>query len=299
MGFALPRKLTHLEKPLKEWLDKGYHAGMSWMENHVEERLDPTRLFPGAQSLISLIAWYHAESYVEGCGISRYAVGRDYHKVLKKKGKELIAFIGELAGTVRARVFTDSAPVMEREWARQAGLGWIGKNGCLITPRKGSWFFLSEILLDIPLEPDSPETADLCGSCTRCIRACPTQALLGNGQVDANRCISYLTIELKDKLECTAGLTWDDWIFGCDICQEVCPWNRQPLNYQFPDFTPRPEVMQIRSELGKQSLSPEALQSTIQGTALIRAGAAGLIRNFNRIHPASGQKDAEQTDQTG
>ena len=180
---------------------------------------------------------------------------------------------------------------MEREWARMSGLGWIGKNGCLIQPRKGSWFFLSEIILDIDLPPDPPETADLCGSCNRCVRACPTGALLGNGLLDARRCISYLTIEIKANQEKPTDLSWDDWFFGCDICQDVCPWNRQPLSRQMEDLKPRAELLKLREMLDIQSAPGDELSGLIQGTPLNRAGSEKLLKNFHWIQPDAHQKE--------
>lgn len=265
---------------------------MSWLEQNIDKRLNPVLLFDGAQTIISLVSWYHSSEYQEDCGISRYATGRDYHKVLKKKGRELTDYIRELLGAVETRVFVDSAPLMEREWGRKAGLGWIGKNGCLIQPRKGSWFFLAEIILDVELPPDSPELNNLCGSCTRCLRACPTGALLGDGLLDANRCISYLTIELKDKDQKDQVLNWDNWIFGCDICQEVCPWNRSPLSYQFEDLRPRQKTMQIKNLLN-QNLPSDELAGIITGTPLNRTGVDGLKSNYSWLKDSADQKESE------
>lgn len=280
-----------MERPYNEWLAQGYHGQMKWLEQNVDKRLDPTLLFDGAKTIISLVAWYHSSDYQDECGVSRYATGRDYHKVLKKEGRKLVDFIRELAGPIEARVFVDSAPVMEREWGKRAGLGWIGKNGCLIQPRKGSWFFLAEIILDYKIPPDPPELNNLCGSRTRCIRSCPTGALLGEGLLDANRCISYLTIELKDKKQKDDDLNWDKWFFGCDICQEVCPWNRQALNYQFDDLKPRKNTMEIK-QLLDQDIGADELADVIAGTPLIRTGVHGLKANLMWLNHSTDQKES-------
>lgn len=282
IGFSEVKRLDHLDKPFTNWLSMGYHGEMKWLENNFEKRLDPARIFPGAKTIISLISWYHSEDYVDGCGVSRYAVGRDYHKVLKKKGQELINFMNEEIGSVQARAFVDSAPIMEREWAKNSGLGWIGKNGCLIQPKKGSWFFIAEIIMDLEIQSDPDVNIDLCGSCTRCIEACPTDALLGNGLLDARKCISYLTIELKDEIDNSLKGKWDDWIFGCDICQQVCPWNRKPINHQLLDFTPREEILNLKKSLLGDHTEDE-IGKTIQGTPLNRAGIKLLKRNLDSL----------------
>lgn len=290
LGFSKTLRLDYLEQPILEWLEKGYQGQMSWLANNLEKRLNPNELFPGAKTMISLVSCYHTDAYEAECGISRYAVGRDYHKVLKKKGQALVEYIQEVAGDVQARVFVDSAPVLEREWARRGGLGWIGKNGCLIVPKKGSWFFLSEIILDLDLPPDPIQEMNYCGSCTRCIQACPTQALLGNGLLDASRCISYQTIELKEAIAISDNPPWENWIFGCDICQEVCPWNRTPVSFKLEDFSPRRVVMDLKNDLRK-GLSDEELERRISGTPLKRAGAAKLRSNLEFINDPTGQKD--------
>jgi len=290
LGFSEVKRLVHLEKPMTEWLQKGYHGEMSWLENNLEKRLNPSELFPGAKTIISLISWYHSDDYQDGCGISRYAVSRDYHKVLKKQGQALIDFIREEFGDIQARIFVDSAPVMEREWAKNSGLGWIGKNGCLIQPEKGSWFFLGEIIMDLEILSDDPQLESHCGSCTKCIQACPTNALLGDGLLDARKCISYLTIELKGEINEEFKGKWKNWIFGCDICQEVCPWNRKPLNHKLIDFIPRIEIMELNQSLSGNS-DDFGLENIIRGTAIKRTGIKGLKRNLEFLNHATGQKE--------
>lgn len=282
IGFSTVHRLDKLEKPFVQWLENGFHGNMAWLENNLEKRLNPKELLPGAKTMISLISWYHSNEYEPGNGISRYAVGRDYHKVLKKKGQALITYIQEEFGDIQARIFVDSAPVMEREWAKKSGLGWIGKNGCLIQPKKGSWFFIAEILLDLEIIPDQEMKLDLCGSCSKCLDACPTSALLDDGLLDARKCISYLTIELKEEMGVEFKGKWDDWIFGCDICQEVCPWNRKPLKHQFLDFTPRQEIMKVKLDLTGE-YSEEEMEERINGTPLKRAGVKILKRNLDTL----------------
>ncbi len=286
VGFVSARKLDHLSEPYNEWLRLGYHGQMSWLEENVDKRLDPRELVPGTKTIISLASFYYSDNYSEDCGVSRYAVSRDYHKVLKRKGRDLVVAINQIYGPCKARVFVDSAPVMEREWGRLAGLGWIGKNGCLIIPQKGSWFFLSEILVDVDFPSDEIRDLNLCGSCTRCIQACPTDALLGGGLLDANKCISYLTIEHKGEFDPAHNPRWEDWIFGCDICQEVCPWNRKPIQHSLADFDPRVSVMNLKSELLKSG-NQESIEEKILGTPLKRTGTKGLIRNYNWIDSIS------------
>jgi len=286
IGFSNAEKLEHLESPYSDWIKKGYNGQMSWLEKNTEERLDPNKLIPGTKTVISLLSYYYSEEYDSSCGVSRYAVGRDYHKVLKKKGNELITFIRGLSGEINARAFVDSAPIMEREWAKRAGLGWIGKNGCLIQAKHGSWFFISEILIDLDIPADEQQEKNHCGTCTKCIDACPTNALLGDGLLDANKCISYLSIEYKGDFNKDSHETWDNWIFGCDICQDVCPWNKKPKTLKFLDLKPRKSVMELSANLASDEMQ-DVVEESILGTPLKRTGVAGLIRNFNWIKPIS------------
>ncbi len=242
LGFDLigVSKATQLEdeaRDLEQWLQQGRHGTMQWMENHFDKRIDPRKLVEGARSVISVIHnYYPAEHQPEGAPkISRYVYGEDYHKVLKRKLYELFRYIHELVGAeVPGRVFVDSAPVMDKAWARRSGLGWIGKHTNLITPQRGSYFFIGEIILDLELNYDDGPIKDYCGTCTRCIDACPTDALQPY-QIDSSRCISYLTIELREEIGKEFQDKMEGWAYGCDICQEVCPWNRfsQPAGEAF------------------------------------------------------------------
>ncbi|MEL6653669.1 MAG: tRNA epoxyqueuosine(34) reductase QueG [Bacteroidota bacterium] len=229
VGISKAEPLEQEARELEQWLKEGLHGSMQYMENYFDKRTDPTKLVEGAKSVISVIHNYFPQSdqaFSEGTPkISRYAWGEDYHKVLKRKLYTLFRWIHEQVGTeVAGRVFVDSAPVMDKAWARKSGLGWIGKHTNLISPRRGSYFFIGEIILDLELAYDGP-IKDYCGTCTRCIDACPTEALQPY-QIDANKCISYLTIELKDAMEESQSSDLEGWVYGCDICQEVCPWNR-------------------------------------------------------------------------
>lgn len=226
---------------LAEWLDKGHHAKMSYMAGHFEKRIDPRMLVPGAQSVIAVaLNYFPAVSQPSGTKykIARYAYGQDYHTVIKKKLEHLAEALAEMAGPHQYRVFTDSAPVLERSWAQMAGLGNYGKNTCLILPRKGSYYFLGELITSIALAPDEAFEKDLCGKCTRCIEACPTGAIKAPGIIDAGKCISYLTIELKDNMPEQFHGKCEGWIFGCDRCQEVCPHNKHASPHNEAVFQP-------------------------------------------------------------
>ncbi len=278
-GFSKAKKLTEEEQKLHQWLDKGMHAGMGYMENHFDKRLDPSLLVPGAKSVISLLYNYYPENelkFDDGHKISKYAYGKDYHDVLKKKLRKLLESVSEKAGGIAGRVFVDSAPVMERQWAARSGLGWIGKNTLLINKQKGSYFFLAEIITDLALTYDSP-VKDYCGSCTKCIDACPTQALVAPGTLDAGKCISYFTIELKDEIPEAFTNTWKDWIFGCDICQDVCPWNRFSEPHHEKDFLPSDDLKQISSW---QEITEEVFKKTFKGSPLKRPGYQRILRNI-------------------
>ncbi|HNR07570.1 MAG TPA: tRNA epoxyqueuosine(34) reductase QueG [Saprospiraceae bacterium] len=240
-GIARAEPLNEEQKQLEAWLRKGYQGDMSYMERNLDKRVDPAGLVPGAKSVISLAYnYYTPDRPVPGSlKISTYAYGRDYHKVLKKKLKALWNSIRmQLSPDAQARYFVDSAPVMERQWAARAGLGWLGKNTLLIHPGHGSFFFLAEIITDLELEYDEP-TWDHCGTCTRCIDACPTQAIAPAGyELDARRCISYLTIETQNDIPEEQVQHMEGYIFGCDICQQVCPWNRFSRPHEEPEFEP-------------------------------------------------------------
>lgn len=238
-GFAQARKLTDYESTFHSWLLKGFHGEMSYMERNQEMRLDPRLLEPGCKTVISLAYnYFPAEKQTEDAlKIGKYAWGEDYHYVVKDKCKELLNYFKSLNPIAEGRCFVDSAPIMERQWAQLAGIGWIGKNALILRKGTGSFFFLAEILVNIELKSDKPVT-DHCGTCTACMDACPTQAIVQEGVIDSNKCISYLTIEKKSPLTPQEQNWRKDWLFGCDICQDVCPWNRFSEPHNEPRFTP-------------------------------------------------------------
>lgn len=267
---------------LEQWLKQGKQGQMQYLENHFDKRLDPRKLVPGAKSVISLLYNYAPpEDHTEGkpYKVARYAYGRDYHKVIKKKLKHFLQQLQEEVGEVHGRCFVDSAPVLERPWAAKAGLGWVGKNTLLLNRQRGSYFFLAEMILDLPLTPDAP-MGDYCGTCTRCIDACPTDAITPY-EVDGSKCISYLTIELKDQIPQDFKGKMADWIFGCDICQEVCPWNRFSQSHQEPDFAARD--WKDFSAKDWEEMTEEVFQKVFNGSAVKRTGFEGLKRNIEFV----------------
>ena len=266
---------------LEEWLKKGYHGEMRYMENHFDKRLDPRLLVPGAKSVISLSYNYFPKELqgLNGFKISKYAYGEDYHFVLKDKLRSLLEFIKDSVGEVNGRVFVDSAPVMERTWAKKSGLGWIGKHSLLIQKQKGSYFFLAQLILDLELEVDPEFRTDHCGSCTKCIDACPTDAILPHNTIDSSKCISYFTIELKDAIPDTFKNTFDDWIYGCDICQDVCPWNRFSTPTNESRFKPSEDLMNMKKEDWIE-LTEDLFAELFRKSAVKRTKYAGLLRNI-------------------
>ncbi|MFZ1677185.1 MAG: tRNA epoxyqueuosine(34) reductase QueG, partial [Saprospiraceae bacterium] len=322
VGISKAERLDDEAKQLEGWLSKGYHGDMAYMANHFEMRVDPTKLVPGAKSVVSLMYNYYPgecpseisdsdneknklwkermsdtgyrmpdstqkESIqkslsVDSFKISKYAYGEDYHKVVRRKLKELVAELKKEVGDFHGRVFVDSAPVMERDWAKRSGQGWIGKNTLLIHPKKGSYFFLAEIILDVELDYDHP-IRDHCGTCTKCIDACPTEAISPAGYIlDGSKCISYLTIELKSKIPDEFKGKMEDWIFGCDICQEVCPWNR----FSKPHHEPAFEMDDRLKEYKKQDwleLTAEVFDSIFEKSPVKRTGFEGLKRNIGFV----------------
>jgi epoxyqueuosine reductase len=256
---------------------------MSYMENHFDKRLDPTKLVDGAKSVISLLLNYYPSQTQDpdSYKISKYAYGRDYHFVIKDKLRQLLEFIQTEIGEVSGRAFVDSAPVLDKAWAAKSGLGWIGKNSNLLTQKTGSFYFIAELIVDLELGYDSP-TTDHCGTCTACIDACPTQAIVAPYVVDGSKCISYFTIELKDNIPAEVRGQFDDWIFGCDVCQDVCPWNRFSKPHSEPQFEPRPEILGF-SKRDWEEITRETFNRVFKDSPVKRTGFDGLHRNISFV----------------
>lgn len=265
---------------LENWLNKNMQGQMSYMENHFDKRLDPTLLVDGAKSVVSLLlSYYPSEIQNEGSyKISKYAYGQDYHFVIKDKLKDLFRFIQTEIGEVDGRVFVDSAPVLDKAWAAKSGLGWIGKNSNLITKQVGSFYFIAELIIDLELEYDYA-TTDHCGSCTACLDACPTQAIVAPYVVDGSKCISYFTIELKEQIPYEMKGKFDDWMFGCDVCQDVCPWNRFSKPHQEPLFNPNSEILSY-SKKDWEEITDEVFKKIFKNSAVKRTKLEGLQRNI-------------------
>jgi len=266
---------------LEKWLQNNFHGKMKYMENHFDKRLDPRKLVPDAKSVISLQYNYFPIKNQERSSfqISKYAYGEDYHHVIKDKLYQLFHFIRENIGDVNGRVFVDSAPVMERTWAKKSGLGWIGKHSLLISKKKGSFFFLAEIILDLTLEYDQEFKTDHCGNCTKCIDACPTEAILPNNTIDGSKCISYFTIELKDEIPSDMKGKFEDWMFGCDICQDICPWNRFSIPHIEPKFKPQEDLLNM-SKKNWEELTEGVFRKIFKKSAVKRTKYKGLTRNI-------------------
>ncbi len=266
---------------LSDWLNSGMHAGMNYMKDNFKKRVDPVELIPGARSVISVILNYYPTEVKKGnknLQISKYACGRDYHEVIKRKLKKLLEIIREFDETVTGRFFVDSAPVLERAWAARSGLGWIGKNSNLISRKYGSFVFIGELIIDLDLVYDNP-AKDYCANCTKCIDACPTNAIIADRVIDARRCISYHTIENKGEIDNKLKGKMRNWIFGCDICQDVCPWNIEINPAGEPDFISRKEMLEMnRDDWNK--LDEKRYNELFSGTAVKRAGFSGLKRNI-------------------
>ena len=279
----------HEDAPLLEkWLHQGMHGSMQYMENHFEKRLDPRKLVPGARSVVTLLYNYTPEKPLptdDSYKIARYAYGKDYHFVIKDKLKSLFHRIQEEIGQIEGRVFVDSAPVMERSWAKKSGVGWVGKNSLLLNRQHGSYFFLAELIIDLELTPDPP-VGDYCGTCTACMDACPTDAIPSPFVVDGSRCISYLTIELKSSIPGEFKDSMNDWIFGCDICQEVCPWNRFASPHSESAFEPHPDLGGMKKR-DWEEMTEETFQEVFKKSPLKRAKYAGLKRNIQFIRTDS------------
>lgn len=266
---------------LENWLNNQMNGQMSYMENHFDKRLDPTLLVDGAKSVISLLLnYYPSELQNENSyKISKYAYGQDYHHVIKEKLKELLHFIQTEIDEVSGRAFVDSAPVLDKAWAAKSGLGWVGKNSNLITQKVGSFYFIAELIIDLDLEYDTP-TTDHCGSCTACLDACPTEAIVAPYVVDGSKCISYFTIELKDNLPEEMKGKFDDWMFGCDVCQDVCPWNRFSKPHNEPLFEANPDILNF-SKSDWEEITVDAFQKVFKNSAVKRTKYEGLLRNIN------------------
>jgi len=276
----------HEEAPrLEAWLQKNYQGEMQYMENHFDKRLDPRKLVEGTKSVVSLLYNYYPEtdlSEKDNFKVSKYSYGTDYHFVIKDHLKTLLNILQAKIGQISGRVFVDSAPILERAWAQKSGLGWVGKNSMLIHPKAGSFYFIAEMLLDISLEPDGP-IKDYCGTCTRCLDACPTEAIVAPQVVDGSKCISYFTIELKNEIPAAMQGKFEDWIFGCDICQDVCPWNRFSKPHNEPLFHPSETFSQLTKKDWIE-MTEEVFQTTFRKSPLKRTKFEGMKRNIRFLN---------------
>lgn len=281
-GIARAEKMEEEARRLEKWLRQGMHGSMKYMENHFDLRVDPTKLVPGARSVITLLMNYYpaATQTAAAPRISKYAWGKDYHTVIREKLHVLLDKIQAEIGAVNGRGFVDSAPVLERSWAQRSGLGWVGKNGNLINKQSGSFFFIATLICDLELDYDDPMAKDFCGSCTRCIDACPTGAILPGKVVDGSKCISYFTIELKEALipQEMKG-KFDNWAFGCDTCQDVCPWNRFSTPSAEPGFTALPQILELSTKEW-HDMSEEQFKKWFRDSPLKRSKWSGIQRNL-------------------
>lgn len=265
---------------LENWLNKNHHGEMKYMENHFDKRLNPTLLVDDAKSVISLLLNYYPSEIqnTDSYKISKYAYGQDYHFVIKEKLQELLQTIQTEIGAVSGRAFVDSAPVLDKAWAAKSGLGWIGKNSNLLTQQVGSFYFIAELIVDLDLEYDYA-TTDHCGTCTACIDACPTEAIVSPYVVDGSKCISYFTIELKENIPQEMKGKMDDWIFGCDVCQDVCPWNRFSKSHNEPLFNPNPELLSMTKK-DWEEITEDTFKKVFKNSAVKRTKLEGLKRNI-------------------
>ena len=283
-GISKAEFLEQEAKPLEDWLEKGFHGEMSYMENHFDKRLDPRLLVEGSKSVISLQYNYFPEEIlttIDNFKISKYAYGEDYHEVIKEVLRNFVSELQDEIGEFSFRLFVDSAPVLERAWAKKSGLGWVGKNANLISKKRGSFFFLAEIICDLELEYDFA-TTDHCGKCTRCIDACPTNAIVSDKIVDGSKCISYATIELKNEIPSYFNDKMDDWMFGCDVCQDVCPWNRFSLPHSQSKFSPN-EKLQKMTKSEWKDLTQEVFSEVFRKSPVKRTKFSGLQRNIQLL----------------
>jgi epoxyqueuosine reductase len=283
-GISKAQFLEEEATRLENWLNKNQHGQMSYMENHFDKRLNPILLVDDAKSVISLLLNYYPSETQnpESYKISKYAYGQDYHFVIKEKLKELLYFIQTEIGQVSGRAFVDSAPVLDKAWAAKSGLGWIGKNSNLITQKVGSFYFIAELIIDLNLEYDYA-TTDHCGSCTACIDACPTEAIVAPYVVDGSKCISYFTIELKENIPIEMKGKFDDWAFGCDICQDVCPWNKFSKPHSEPLFNPNSEILSY-SKKDWEDITKETFDIVFKNSAVKRTKLEGLQRNIGFLY---------------
>ena len=289
-GIARAVKLDADAERLETWLNKGMHGSMHYMERYFDLRIDPCKLVPGAKSVITLLLnYFPTETQVDDAvKIAKYAYGKDYHDVIRKKLNALIESIKKNIGEIHGRGFVDSAPVLERTWAQRSGLGWVGKNGNLINKQMGSFFFIATLITDLDLEADEMFTKDYFGTCTRCIDACPTDAILPGKIVDGSRCISYFTIELKEMLiPGEMKGKFDNWMFGCDICQDVCPWNRFSKPTSEIEFTPIPEILNLSTKEWEM-MTEERFKETFMDSPLSRSKFKGIQRNLKFISHSNG-----------
>ena len=284
-GIARAEKLNEDAFRLEKWLNKGFHGNMQYMENYFDLRIDPARLMAGAKSVITLLKNYYPglSQNTYSPKVSKYAYGKDYHEVIKSLLKDFLEKIKTEIGEIHGRGFVDSAPVLERSWAQKSGLGWIGKNGNLITKQNGSFYFIATLITDLELLYDDPFAKDFCGTCTRCIDACPTQAILPDKVIDGSKCISYFTIELKEMLiPGDMKGKFDNWMFGCDTCQDVCPWNRFSAPSHEPSFEAIPQILDFTTKEWEE-LTEEQFKKIFRDSPLKRSKFAGIKRNLHFI----------------
>ena len=288
-GIAKAERLDEDARRLEKWLHKGMHGNMQYMENHFDLRIDPTLIVPGAKSVITLLKNYFPSQQQKPNTphVSKYAYGKDYHEVIRSQLNDFLHLLNADIGEIHGRGFVDSAPVLERSWAQKSGLGWVGRNGNLITRQQGSFFFIATLIVDVPLEYDDPFAKDYCGTCTKCMDACPTEAILPGKIVDGSRCISYFTIELKDMLiPGEMKNRFNDWMFGCDICQDVCPWNRFSKPNNETAFTPIPEILNLSTKEW-ENMTEETFRKIFKNSPLKRAKFKGIQRNIRFLNPGA------------
>jgi epoxyqueuosine reductase len=283
-GIAKAEFLEAEAPRLEEWLNRNYQGKMAYLANHFDKRLDPTQLVEGAKTVVSLIYNYYPEKQLphqpEDLKLAKYAYGADYHDVIRTKLTEFLEVLREEIGEINGRSFVDSAPVMERQWAQRAGLGWIGKNSLLLNRQMGSFFFLAELIIDLDATPDAPLAKDYCGTCTACMDACPTDAIVQPEVIDASKCISYLTIELKEAIPNQFAGKMENWVFGCDICQDVCPWNRFSKAHSEPAFQPNEELSKFSNKEWVE-MTEETFLKVFSKSAVKRTKFSGIKRNVD------------------